>query len=63
MSGGMRKLIGGYRLNKAVQKAFKLIIVWLEVQISTIEGDDELWMSLQEIRDDLRKLRNKLEER
>ena len=59
----MRKLIGGYRLNKAVQKAFKLIIVWLEVQISTIEGDDELWMSLQEIRDDLRKLRNKLEER
>ena len=57
----MEKLIANYQVNKAVRKALKLIIVWLGVQIYTMEGDDELWASLQETRDDLRKLRNKLE--
>ena len=39
-----------------MEKAIRLILLWLSCEITAMEGDDERWLFLQEVRDNLREL-------
>ena len=53
----MRNLV-----TKKVLEATKYLITWLSVEIRVMEGEDEKWLFLISVRDDLRKLNEMLKE-
>ena len=45
---------------KHLMEAINLILLWLSCEITAMEGDDDKWIFLQHLRDDLRKLNKML---
>jgi len=43
-------------IDKKLQEAINLLLLWMSCEITAMEGNDEQWLFLMELRDDLRKL-------
>ena len=50
-------------INKYLIQTIDFLLLWLSTEITAMEGNDELWIFLQDLRDDLRKLNKMLKEK
>ena len=50
-------------INKYLIEAINLLLLWLSSELTAMEGDDEKYVFLDMLRDDLRKLNKMLKEK